>query len=312
MNKCLYCYGELNEGDFHSTCSKKFFGTEKAPIVPYELDELYKLGKIVVEKRVTVPGVQSKLSMELDKQIKTEPKLTIAGLWGNYIFKPPAQPYISLPENEDLTLKLAEIFGLKTVEHSLIRLKSGEIAYITKRTDREKNRKLHMEDFCQLTERLTEDKYKGSMELVNRTIDKYSSNPGLNKLTVFETTLFYFLTGNADMHLKNFSVIYKNGMVNLVPAYDLLSTRLVMSENEDPEESALTINGKKRKLRLNDFLKFAESSGLNIKQIENSFNKFKSNLSKAINFIDSSLLDKKLMNTYKELIVARAERLELV
>lgn len=312
MNKCLYCYGELNEGDYHSTCSKKFFGTEKAPIVPYELDEIYKLGKIVVKKSVTLPGVQSKLSMELDKQIKTEPKLTVVGLWGNYILKPPAQQYKSLPENEDLTLKLAEIFGLKTVDHSLIKLKNGEIAYVTKRIDRDKNRKLHMEDFCQLTERLTEDKYKGSMELVNRTIDKYSSNPGLDKLTIFEMTLFYFLTGNADMHLKNFSIIYEHGMINLAPAYDLLSTRLVISEKDDPEESALTINGKKRKLRLNDFLKFAESSGLNDKQIENSFDKFKSNLSRSINFIDSSFLDKKLMGAYKELIAARAQRLGVV
>jgi serine/threonine-protein kinase HipA len=118
--------------------------------------------------------------MELDKKIKAEPKLTIVGLWGNYILKPPSEHFDSLPENEDLTLKLAEIFKIKTVNHSLIKLKSGELAYVTKRIDRENNKKIHMEDFCQLTERLTEDKYKGSIELINRTIDKYSSNPGLD------------------------------------------------------------------------------------------------------------------------------------
>lgn len=312
MNKCLYCYGELKKGNFHSVCSKKFFGTEKGVVVPYELNEFYKLGKIVVEKRVAVPGVQSKLTMELNKKIKAEPKLTIVGLWGNYILKPPSEHFDSLPENEDLTLKLAEIFKIKTVDHSLIRLKSGELAYVTKRIDREKNKKIHMEDFCQLTERLTEDKYKGSIELINRTIDKYSSNPGLDKLNVFELALFSFLTGNADMHLKNFSVIYKNGMISLSPAYDLISTRLVIPEKDDPEEIALTINGKRRNLQLNDFLKLGESSGLNKKQIENTLEKFKINLSKAICIIDSSLLSEQLRTKYVSLLSERATRLSLI
>jgi serine/threonine-protein kinase HipA len=311
MNKCLYCYGELKEGDYHSVCSKKFFGTEIAPVVPYKLDELYKLGKIVIEKRVTVPGVQSKLSMELDKKIKAEPKLTIVGLWGNYILKPPSEHFDSLPENEDLTLKLAEIFKIKTVNHSLIKLKSGELAYVTKRIDRENNKKIHMEDFCQLTERLTEDKYKGSIELINRTIDKYSSNPGLDKLTVFELALFSFLTGNADMHLKNFSVIYKNGMISLSPAYDLISTRLVIPEKDDPEETALMINGKRRNLQLPDFLKLGESSGLNKRQIENTLNKFKEKFEEVINFIDLSFLNDKRKVDYKNLLISRWKRLNI-
>jgi serine/threonine-protein kinase HipA len=311
MNKCLYCYGELNEGDFHSACSKNFFGTDIAPKIPYNLNELYKLGKIVVEKRVTIPGVQKKLSMELDKKIKNEPKLTIVGMWGNYILKPPSSHFKALPENEDLTMKLANLFGIKTVEHSLIRLKSGELSYITKRIDRVKNRKLHMEDFCQLTERLSEDKYKGSMELINKTIDKYSANPGLDKLTIFELTIFSFLTGNADMHLKNFSLIYKNGMITLAPAYDLLSTRLVIPERKDPDELALTLNGKKRKLRLEDFLKFAETSDLNKKQIENTFKKFANGIEKAFQLIDFSFLDKEMKRKYKNLISERAKRLGL-
>lgn len=312
MNKCLYCYAESKDGDFHSTCSKKFFGTEKAPVVPYRLDELYKLGKIVVEKRVTVPGVQSKLSMELDKKIKGEPKLAIVGLWGNYILKPPAKQFNSLPENEDLTLKLAEIFEIKTVDHSLIKLKSDELAYVTKRIDRVKNKKLHMEDFCQLTERLTEDKYKGSIELINRTIDKYSSNPGLDKLTVFELAIFSFLTGNADMHLKNFSVIYKNGMISLSPAYDLISTRLVIPEKDDPEETALTINGKKLKLRINDFLKLGESSGLNKQQIENTLEKFNTKVNDAINFIGLSFLNDEQKENYKNLVKDRWKGLNII
>ena len=311
MNKCLFCYGELHNGDFHTACIKKFFETETAPEIPYTIDELYKLGKIVVEKRVAIPGVQTKLSMELDKKIKSEPKLTIVGLWGNYILKPPSRQYKELPENEDLTMKLAEIFGIKTVGHSLIKLKSGELSYVTKRIDRVKNRKLHMEDFCQLTERLTEDKYKGSMELLCRTIDKYSSNPGLDKLTIFEIGLFSFLVGNADMHLKNFSVIYKNNMISLSPAYDLLSTRLVISEKNDPDEFALPINGKKRKINLNDFFALAKSTGLNKKQIENSINKFKKKLNAVLNLIDISFLSSEMKSEYKKIILERAARLEL-
>ncbi len=312
MNKCLYCYADLIEGDFHPSCVKKLFGTESAPSVPYSLDELYKLGKIVVEKSVSIPGVQTKLSMELNKKIKSEPKLTIVGLWGNYILKPPSTRYDELPENEDLTMKLAEFFGIKTVEHSLIKLRSGELSYITKRADRVKDGKLHMEDFCQLTERLTEDKYKGSMELINRTIDRYSSNPGLDKLTVFEMALFSFLIGNADMHLKNFSVIYKSDMISLSPAYDLISTRLVISEKSDPDDFALPINGKRRKVNMNDFYAFAESSGLNSKQIENSINKFKKRFEDALNMVDISFLDKEMKESYKNIILERSEILGLL
>ncbi|MBX2974608.1 MAG: HipA domain-containing protein [Ignavibacteriaceae bacterium] len=312
MNRCLYCYGQLYEGDFHSACSKKFFGNEIAPIIPYELNDIYKLGKIEIENRITIPGVQSKLSVDLDNTIKSVPKITIVGFWGNYILKPPSAHYNSLPENEDLTMKLARIFGIKTVQHSLIKFKSGEIAYLTKRIDREKNKKLHMEDFCQLSERLTEDKYKGSMESVAKIIDKYSSNPGLDKLTLFEITLFSFLTGNADMHLKNFSVIYKNNMIYLSPAYDLLSTRLVISEKDDPDESALTINGKKRNFKLNDFLSFAKSSGLDDKQIENTFRLFGKNFGAANKLINQSFLKEALKKLYRNLLNERAEILNLI
>lgn len=104
---------------------------------------------------------------------------------------------------------LAEVFGIKTVPHALIRFKSGELAYISKRIDRVRSGKLHMEDMCQLQERLTEDKYRGSVEQVGKTLKKYSSNPGYDIQRLFEVVLFSFLTGNADMHLKNYSLFYK-------------------------------------------------------------------------------------------------------
>ena len=312
-NKCLYCYQENDSGvkDFHPGCSKKMFGTEEPPVLDYSFSEMAKLAEEVISTSVTVPGVQAKLSLHLDKKGGRPSKLTLVGLWGDYILKPPTANYPQLPENEDLSMHLAELFKIKVVPHSLIKLKSGELAYLTKRVDRDKKGKLHMEDFCQFSERLTEDKYKASMEQVGKLILQYSSNPLLDALTFFEVTLFSFLTGNADMHLKNFSLLdYRTGMTGLSPAYDMLSTRLVIPEKDDNEEMALTLNGRKRNFKLNDFYVFGERLKLTEKQVQNSLNKFSKQLDKVLNFVDFSFLSADLKESYKKLIQKRAERLK--
>ncbi len=311
-NKCLYCYQPLGEGDkdFHSICSKRMFGTADAPVLDYSLDQMNELAKKVVQSHVTVPGVQAKLSFHFEAQRGQENRLTLVGVWGNYILKPPTQQFDNLPENEDLTMHLAKLFKMNVVPHSLIRLKSGELAYITKRIDRIREQKLAMEDLCQLSERLTEDKYKGSMEQVGKVITQYSSNPLFDAQVFFEVALFSFLTGNADMHLKNFSMIdLDNGLTQLAPAYDLLSTRLVIPENDDPEELALTMNGRKRKFRIGDFQQLAKSLKLKQKQVDNIFKRFQKVMPTVLDFINNSFLpeDKKL--EYKELIQERASRL---
>ncbi len=311
---CLYCYQENNSGvkDYHPSCSKKLYGVDKPPILSYTFSEMSKLAEKVISNSVTVPGVQAKLSLHLDKKGSRPSKLTLVGLWGDYILKPPTANYPQLPENEDLSMHLADIFKIKVVPHSLIRLKSGEISYITRRVDRDKKGKLHMEDFCQLSERLTEDKYKASMEQVGKLILKYSSNPLLDAITFFEVTIFSFLTGNADMHLKNFSLLdYRNGLTGLSPAYDLLSTRLVIPKKEDNEEIALTLNGRKRNFKLQDFIVFGEKLKMNEKQIQNSFNKFSKQLNKALTFVDLSFLSSDLKKEYSNLIRKRAKLLEL-
>ncbi len=313
-NKCLYCYEENNSGvlDFHPSCCKKLFGVVQPPVLDYTFSEMSDLAEQVISNSVTVPGVQAKLSLHLDKKGSKPSKLTLVGLWGDYILKPPTANYPQLPENEDLSMHLAEIFKIKVVPHTLIRLKSGEMAYITKRVDRDKQGKLHMEDFCQLSERLTEDKYKASMEQLGKLILQYSSSPLLDALNFLELTIFSFLTGNADMHLKNFSLLdYRNGLTGLSPAYDLLSTRLVIPEKDDNEEMALTINGRKRKFKLQDFLVLGERLKLTEKQIQNSVNKFSKQLDNALNFIDLSFLSDDLKGKYKELLRQRAERLGL-
>ncbi len=246
-NRCLYCYEPLKEGEgFHAKCSTAFFGLPHPPQIEYSLDQMNELAKQVVERSVAVPGVQAKLSMSIvnEAKEKSDSRLTVVGaLGGNYIFKPPSDKFAEMPANEHLTMRIAEAYGIQVVPSSLIRLASGEISYITKRVDRtEDGGKIHMMDMFQITEAV--DKYKSSMEKIGKALDKYSQNTLLDKVLYFELALFSFLTGNNDMHLKNFSMIEsKSGWV-LSPAYDLLNVTIVFPE--DTEELALTIARKKK------------------------------------------------------------------
>ena len=306
--KCLYCYKELadNEIDFHRSCSRKIFGTTMAPSLPYTRDNLTELARQVVRSQTTLTGVQAKLSLDIKKGGRNETeRFTIVGLWGRYILKPQTERFANLPELEDLTMHLAEIAKIQVVPHSLIRFSDGELCYITRRIDRTENgEKLAMEDMCQLTERLTEHKYKGSYEQIAKLIQRYSSVPKLDLINYWEQVVFSWITGNADMHLKNFSLYSKaNKQYNLTPAYDMVSTALVMPE--DIEELALTLNGKKRKIRKSDFEISMRASELEEKVIGNIFNKFLKVKDKWFDFIDISFLPEEMKIAYKDSITNR-------
>ena len=311
--RCLYCYQPLSEKevDFHASCSKKIFGSATPPELPYDESQMKDLALQVIQSQMTVTGVQPKLSLNLtDGENKKEPKrFTIVGLWGNYILKPPAEKYPQMPEVEDLTMHLAEIAKINAVPHSLIRLKSGQLAYITKRIDRVDKQKLHMEDMCQLTERQTEHKYLASYEQVAKAILKYSTNPGLDLVNFAELILFSFLTGNADMHLKNFSLICDptNGPV-LSPAYDMLSTVLV--NPKDDEDLALNLNGRKKKINRKDFESAFSTMKLDAKQQTNIFAKMEKVRNKWIDFIQISFLSVDFKEKYIQLINDRFDRLK--
>ena len=313
MAKCLYCYGDLNEGDgkdFHKACSKKIFGTPVPPDLPYTGENLSELAKQVIHSQTTLTGVQAKLSLDItheNKEKKT--RFTIVGLWGRYILKPQTDRFPYLPEIEDLTMHLAELAQIKVVPHSLIRFADGELCYITRRIDRtNEGNKLPMEDMCQLTERLTEHKYKGSYEQIAKAIQKYSSVPKLDLVNYWEQVIFSWITGNADMHLKNFSLYSRQqGIYTLTPAYDMLSTALVMPE--DREELALALNGKKRKLKRTDFIQSMQASGLEEKIIDNLFNKFQQAWQKWSKFIDRSFLSDELKENYQNLIKEKLKTL---
>lgn len=309
MNKCLYCYQSLKdeERDFHRACSRKMFGTNTPPLISFSLKDLEELARQTIIKSVAVPGVQPKLSLDLEKEMGTT-RLTIVGLHGDYILKPPSSEYAELPENEDLTMYMAELAGLKVSRHSLIRLSSGEIAYLTKRFDREKGKKVAVEDLCQLTETLTEHKYRGSVEKVGKVVRQFTANKGFESQRLFELVLFSYLTGNADMHLKNFSLIENNsGEYELSPAYDLLNTALVIPD--DREESALTINGKKNRLKKSDFDALADSltiAELPLQSIYGRFSKIYDRWSQVIQF---SFLSPEMQKKYRALIDKRMANL---
>jgi serine/threonine-protein kinase HipA len=286
------------------------FGQLLEPELPYSEADLEPLAKEVIQMQTAITGVQAKLSLHLTGNNKKESlkRFTIVGLWGGYILKPPAVFYQQLPEVEDLTMHLASLAKIKTAPHSLIRLASGNLAYITKRIDRVKKVKLAMEDMCQLTERLTEDKYQGSYEQIGKTIQKYSATSGLDLVNFFEVVLFSFLTGNADMHLKNFSLIEQSslGMV-LSPAYDLVNTSLV--NPLDDEDLALNLNGKKKKIKKKDFIAAMGTLNIDEKQQQNIFAKMEKAKLKWMNQIDISFLNAEFKDQYKKIIIERFNRI---
>lgn len=310
--KCLYCYEPVEEGkDFHEKCSMAFFGTAVPPVISYSIDQMYELAKQVIADSIAVPGVQPKLSMSLIKetQSRSSGRLTVVGaLGGQYIFKPPSAQFHEMPENEHVTMRIAAAFGLPVVPSSLIRLSSGELSYITKRVDRTATgEKVHMLDMFQITEAF--DKYKGSVEKVGKALDKYSDNTLLDKTYFFDLVLFSFLTGNNDMHLKNFSMIESGSGWTLAPAYDLLNVSIVLPE--DTEELALTLAGKKRKLQKEHFEELGENLGLTTKQVQGSFKRMVMKYPDAMDWLDRSFLSDESKMAYKQLMNQRYQQLGL-
>lgn len=310
MIKCLSCYKELaeNEIDFHSKCSKKIFGSINPPSIDFDSKQLEELAKELIVKSVAVTGVQPKLSLNLISDINKQSRFTIVDLEGNYILKSASKEYIDLPENEDLTMHLAELVKIKTATHTLIRLKSGELAYLTKRFDRKNQDKIAVEDFCQLTENLTEHKYRGSIEKIGKLIYQLTKNSGFEAQKLFEIVLFNYLTANADMHLKNYSLIENDfNEYELSPAYDLLNTLLLIPD--DKEESALTINGKKNRLKIEDFNQLAKTLKIPNKSVESIYKRFIKIRLKWIDFVEISFLNKDTKQAYIETLNTRFNKL---
>ena len=203
-------------------------------------------------------------------------------------------------------MRLAWVWGIEVATHSLIRSEEGEIAYVTRRFDRQKKRRIAQEDACQLMGLQTEQKYNASHEQLAKAIRQYSDFPGDDLLRLFELTVVSFLTGNADMHLKNFSLVCsEKGRYRLSPAYDLVPTRLVLGEKLDPEELALSLHGKKSRMKKKDFLAYAVYLGIPDKVIARTLELLGSKLPVVHQWIRRSFLPNDLQLAYAEMIEAR-------
>ena len=303
MSKCLYCYQELEDGqqDYHPGCARKIFGSETAPFLPYTRENMSELAWQVIRTSASVTGVQAKMSLDVNRGGKSEPaKFTIVGLWGKYIFKPQSSKYPCLPELEDLTMKMAEAAHIRTARHTLIRLADGELGYLTLRMDRgQKGEKISMLDMCQLTNRLTEHKYYGTYQQLAETIKKYSAAPMLDVQRYWEVVLFSWITGNSDMHCKNFSLLDTgNGEYALAPAYDLLA--VLLADPEDTEEMAMsfTVGGSKSNFDRSTFMTAFTQSGIPVTVANKLIERMKSYLSIWERLIGQSFLPEKIKADY--------------
>ena len=313
---CLCCGKPLRTPDetgWHKACIKRFFGTTKLPEIEIDDKALNLLATETTNKGFTVPGVQKKLSLHLVSD-SNKPRLTLVNYPTGYILKPQVAEFEALPESEQLIMTMADMAGISTVPHALIKGNKG-LAYITKRVDRnltsDKVEMLAMEDFCQLDLRLTEDKYRGSYERCAKIIKQYSSRVGIDMAEFYIRLVFCFIVGNSDMHLKNFSLIETAeglGEYVLSPAYDLLPVNANMPA--DKEQFALAMNGKKMNIRKGDFLKFADTCGITRQTAEKLIENLVKLTPKWIAMCEKSLLPDELKDRLKKIITERTEVLQ--
>ena len=306
------------ETQWHRTCVMKFFGTRVLPEMDITEKTLELIAAESTNKGFTVPGVQKKMSLHLTTD-SVRPRLTLVNYPMGYILKPQTDQYQALPEAEFLVMQMAGLTGIPTVPYALLHAADG-FAYITKRIDRclpeQKNgtlQMLAMEDFCQLDLRLTEDKYRGSYERCAKIIAKYSQSVGLDLSELFLRVVFSFVVGNSDMHLKNFSLIETaagNGVYRLSAAYDMLPVNIIVPE--DSEQMALTVNGKKRNLHRNDFLKFAESIALPRPAAERMLNMVISMLPHYQMMCENSYLPNEMKERFATLLNERSDSLRRI
>lgn len=320
--KCLCCGKELNNisseehsTQWHKSCVKKFFGTNILPKIDISEKILEQIAEESTNKGFTVPGVQKKLSLHLSTDDKKSPRLTLVNYPTGYILKPQTQDFRALPEAEYLVMSMAKATKIKTVPFALLKnSKENQFVYITKRIDRIQQsnqiKLLAMEDFCQLQNRLTIDKYKGSYERCARVVMKYSINKGLDKTELFLRVVFSFIIGNSDMHLKNFSLIETNEAsetYHLSDAYDMLPVNVIMPQ--DQEQLALTLNGKKKNIRYKDFMIFADKCEVNRKAAEKIIKKVVSMKETYIQMCRESYLPDDMKESFEQLINQRTETL---
>lgn len=254
-------------------------------------------------KKLSIQGVQPKLSAAISIAAQ---EFKIVDQFGTYIIKPQNDLFPQLPENEDVTMRMAKVFGLEVPFHGMLYGKDGSLSYFIKRFDRYgKRSKYATEDFAQLTGNTRDTKYRYTMEKLILVLDDYCSFPAIEKADFFKRILFCYLTGNEDMHLKNFSLITKNGKTTLAPIYDFLNSTIAIKNPE--EEIALTLKGKKSNLKATDFIDYygKERLQLNEKTIASILEQMKKATPEWKKLLEISFLSDDMKEKYLELLESR-------
>lgn len=251
MKRCPITY-EPCPG-LYSSAGLKLLSRQLAGLLPlaYTAQELRREAAARAAK-ISIQGVQPKLSARL---LVKEQRFALVDQGGQYILKPQTADYAQVPENEDLTMRLAALAGIEVPRHGLLHGRDGAMTYFIKRFDRAgRQGKIHVEDFAQLSGRSRETKYRSSMEQVAGLVETFCTFPAVEKVKLMRLTLFSFLVGNEDLHLKNFSIIRRGDVIALTPAYDLLNTTIILARPE--EELALPLHARKNKIRRADLLDY--------------------------------------------------------
>ena len=309
MNRCPITYEPLPEGATYSRDGLKRLHRNLESLAPLEFTaEEQRLEAVRRAGKMSIQGLQLKLSAVLRI---TEGRFEVVNRGGRYIFKPPSLDYPELPENEDVTMRMAAAVGIEAPLHGLLRARDGSLTYFIQRFDRAGRGRLPVEDFAQLSGASRETKYDSSMEKVATVIDRFCTFPALDRVKLFERTLLSFLVGNEDMHLKNFSLITRNGKVELAPAYDFLNTTIALKAAK--EELALPVRGKKSKLTRRDLLDYfaRERLELNERMLNDVLARFAKALPAWRELLDQSFLSTDAKQNYAAILKERGQRMEL-
>jgi serine/threonine-protein kinase HipA len=259
--------------------------------------------------RMSIQGVQPKLSARLSV---SDQSFVVVDRYGRFILKPQSVEFPELPENEDVSMRLAALAGIEVPQHGLVFSKDASLTYFIKRFDRVgKHGKIPVEDFAQLTGGSRDTKYESSMEKVASVVDTYCTFPVIEKRKLLKLTVFSFLVGNQDMHLKNFSLITRDDKVELSPAYDLLNSSIAMPGARD--DVALPINGKMRKLTRKDLIAYFGSGRLALRSaiIDEDLSRFAVAFSPWEDLIEISFLSRRMKTRYLEVVSERRRRMGL-
>lgn len=303
MNRCPITYSPCGENRYSEKGLKLLAsGLSNLNVLEYTAEE-QRIEAYNRASKMSIQGVQPKLSAVLNQK---DGKFEIVDKGGRYILKPQHHFYFQMPENEDLTMRMAEIIELEIPVHGMIWSKDNSLTYFIKRFDRKgQNDKIPVEDFAQLGGLSRDTKYDYSMERVVNLINTYCTFPAVERAKLFKMVLFNFLVGNEDMHVKNFSIINRDGKIELSPAYDLINTTIELNKPE--EEIALPVKGKKKNLTRNILIDYfgKERCELTNKVIDNSLNIISDSIPLWMDLINISFLSDDMKKKYVGLLNTR-------